>query len=90
MQLMMQLLGGKVIPAQDNLSREYGKTITNFRNQCLLFKGLPAKSVTWMSHGDVVEAIPNSFKVSAYTSRCPYAGVYDEERHFYGMQFHPE
>lgn len=90
MQLMMQLLGGKVIPAQDNLSREYGKTITNFRNQCLLFKGLPAKSVTWMSHGDVVEAIPNSFKVSAYTSRCPYVGVYDEVRHFYGMQFHPE
>jgi len=44
----------------------------------------------WMSHGDKVSALPPGFKVMASTPSCPIAGMADEERRFYGVQFHPE
>ena len=90
MQLMVHMLGGEVVPAQENLSREYGKTLTTFHNHCLLFNTLPSKGITWMSHGDFVKKIPDSFKICAETSNCKTAGIFDEKRHFYGLQFHPE
>ena len=90
MQLMVHLLGGEVIPAQNDLSREYGKALTSFHNHCLLFNTLPSKGVTWMSHGDFVKTIPSSFKVCAKTEHCSTAAIFDEEHNFYGLQFHPE
>lgn len=89
-QLMVHLLDGKVVPALDISSREYGRTSTRFYNHCLLFNTLPAESITWMSHQDVVEAIPEGFEVCAQTKYCPFAGIFDEKRQFYGLQFHPE
>ena len=51
-QLMAYTLGGEVTEAQDDSAREYGKTETWFDTGCKLFKGLPEKGITWMSHGD--------------------------------------
>ena len=44
----------------------------------------------WMSHGDKVTKLPKDFKVIASTANAPYAGIADEKRKFYGLQFHPE
>ncbi|MGA0855868.1 MAG: glutamine-hydrolyzing GMP synthase, partial [Burkholderiaceae bacterium] len=44
----------------------------------------------WMSHGDSVTALPPEFKLMASTPSCPIAGMANEEKHFYGLQFHPE
>lgn len=44
----------------------------------------------WMSHGDKVSTLPPQFKVIASTANSPIAGMADETRHFYGLQFHPE
>ena len=44
----------------------------------------------WMSHGDKVTELPPGFKLMASTPSCPIAGMADEERGFYGVQFHPE
>ena len=90
MQLMVTLLGGKVVPAQDKKGREYGKAIASFDTKCPLFKGLPNKSVAWMSHGDHTDTIPEGFKVCATTKNCQNAAIFNEKRHFYGVQFHPE
>ena len=90
MQLMVSLLGGKVEPAQDKKGREYGKAVASFDEKCLLFKGLPNKSVAWMSHGDHVASIPSGFKVCGTTNNCEYAAIYNKENNFYGVQFHPE
>ena len=89
-QLMAQYLGGSVIPAQDDSAREYGRTETFFDTGCTLFAGLDAGGVTWMSHGDYMERVPDSFKNTAHTAVCPNAAIADEGRGFYGVQFHPE
>ena len=44
----------------------------------------------WMSHGDKVTAIPDGFELMASTESCPIAGMYNAEKNFYGIQFHPE
>ena len=44
----------------------------------------------WMSHGDRVETLPTGFKVIASTANTPIAAIADEQRNFYGIQFHPE
>ena len=89
-QLMAQMLGGRVTAAQEDSAREYGKTPTVFDTDCSLFRGLPARSVTWMSHGDYMAAIPEGFSLAAHSAACPTAAICDEARRFYGVQFHPE
>ena len=89
-QLMVTLLGGKVVPAEEAKGREYGKAIASFDNKCPLFKNIPNKSVAWMSHGDHTKTIPNGFKVCGTTKNCEFAGIYNKEKNFYGVQFHPE
>jgi GMP synthase (glutamine-hydrolysing) len=44
----------------------------------------------WMSHGDKVTKLPDGFKLMASTPSCPIAGIADESRRYYGVQFHPE
>jgi len=89
-QLMAHSLGGRVVPAQSDAAREYGKTETQLDSSCALFAGLPEKSVTWMSHGDYMAEIPPGFRVTAKSPACPNAAICDDRRRFYGVQFHPE
>lgn len=86
-QLMAYLLdGGKVIGG----AREYGGREFTVNADSLLFKGLPEKSQCWMSHGDYVDAVPNGFKVTAYTETCPIVAMENQSQKLYGVQFHPE
>ena len=89
-QLMAHYLGGEVTAAQSDTAREYGKTPTFFDTGCRLFKDLPAESVTWMSHGDYMAKVPESFRLVAHSAACPTVGICDEACGFYGVQFHPE
>ena len=89
-QLLAHELGGKVTAAQDDSAREYGKTETYFNTSCKLFKNIPAESITWMSHGDYMAQVPQGFRLVAHSAACPTVGICDEERGFYGVQFHPE
>ena len=89
-QLMAHNLGGRVTEAQDDSAREYGKTETYFDTSCKLFKGLPAQGITWMSHGDYMEKVPEGFSLVAHSDACPNVAICDERRGFYGVQYHPE
>ena len=89
-QLLAARLGGQVVPAQESTAREYGKTETVFSGDSPMFRGLPEKSVTWMSHGDFISRLPAGFRAAAHSAGCPTAAICDEQRRFYGVQFHPE
>ena len=89
-QLIAQSLGGQVTPAQDSSAREYGKTVTCYDTSCKLFKGLPGQGISWMSHGDYMARVPDRFALTARSDACPNVAIADEERGFYGVQFHPE
>ena len=89
-QLMAHSLGGRVTAAQDDSAREYGKTETWFDPSCRLFQGIPERSVTWMSHGDYMEKVPEGFALVARSDACPNVAIADERRGFYGVQYHPE
>ena len=89
-QLLAQMLGGRVEAAELEASGEFGRTLTRFDPSCTLFYGLPEESVTWMSHGDHIAVLPSGFRVCARSDGCPTAGICDESRRFYGVQFHPE
>ena len=89
-QLIAYTFGGKVESVSAFGNREYGKTQTAFDDKCALFSGLPAKSITWMSHGDEITELPEGFRISAYSKHCPVAAIFNERRKIYGVQFHPE
>ena len=95
MQTMAQQLGGKV---EGSHSREFGYAEVRAHGHTALLNGLQDFSSpeghgmlkVWMSHGDKVTHLPEGFKVMASTPSCPIAGMADEARRFYGVQFHPE
>lgn len=89
-QLMAYSLGGVVNSAVDSSSSEYGKTITTYNTDDVLFTGLPENGVSWMSHRDYISKAPDGFSISATTSSCPVAAMSYPERKLYGVQFHPE
>lgn len=89
-QFIAHTLGGLVTPAQDDSAREYGKTETFYDTSCKLFKGMPESGISWMSHGDYMAKVPEGFKLMAHSNNCPNVAIADEERGFYGVQFHPE
>ena len=89
-QLIAHNLGGRVTAAADDTAREYGKTETYFDTSCKLFHGLPEQGVTWMSHGDYMEKVPEGFALVAHSDACPKVAICDEARGFYGVQYHPE
>lgn len=89
-QLMAYSLGGVVNSAVDSSSSEYGKTITTYNTNDVLFTGLPETGVSWMSHRDYISKAPDGFSISATTSSCPVAAMSCPERKLYGVQFHPE
>lgn len=87
MQLMAQQLGGTVEAAK---VREFGRAMLTVVHHGLLFKGLDPSIDSWMSHGDSVVGLPSGFQNIACTMATPTAAIADEERGFYGVQFHPE
>ena len=89
-QLMAHLLGGRVTAAQGDTAREYGKTETFYDTGCKLFRGIPESGISWMSHGDFMAKVPEGFALTARSGACPNVAIADEERGFYGVQFHPE
>ncbi|WP_074011961.1 glutamine-hydrolyzing GMP synthase [Candidatus Sodalis sp. SoCistrobi] len=95
MQTMAMQLGGKV---QGSTQREFGYAQVKVLTDSLLVRdiqddigtgGAPLLDV-WMSHGDKVTAIPADFVTVASTETCPFAIMANEEKRFYGVQFHPE
>jgi GMP synthase (glutamine-hydrolysing) len=90
-QTMAQQLGGNVVPSAG--SSEFGRAFIEVTEACALFDGLWAKGErhqVWMSHGDSVDAIPPGFRCVARSEGAPFAVTADDERRFYGVQFHPE
>ncbi len=86
-QIMCQVLGGSVVRGD---VQEFGIANLQFVKAHELQANIPEVSRMWMSHGDKVEKIPEGFEVIATTTDCDTAFVGDEQRHFYGIQFHPE
>ena len=86
-QLLAYLAGGEICRAESGA--EYGKTLL-YSGRDLLFQGIPAESVCWMSHRDFVKTPPCGFVVTAHTDNCPCAAMQNEEKNLYGVQFHPE
>ena len=79
-----------VTAAENENAREYGKTPTFYDNSCLLFDGLDEESISWMSHGDYMRKVPDGFRLVACSGKCPNVAICDENRKYYGVQFHPE
>ena len=89
-QFMAHTLGGQVTEAHEDTAREYGKTETYYDTACKLFKGLPERGISWMSHGDYMAKVPEGFALTAHSDACPNVAIADEKRGFYGVQYHPE
>ena len=95
MQTMAQQLGGRV---EAGSVREFGYAEVRARGHTKLLDGIEDYRTgdghgmlkVWMSHGDKVVELPPGFKLMASTEACPIAGMADEARRFYGVQFHPE
>ncbi len=95
MQTMAEQLGGKV---EGSELREFGYARVDVVGKSRILDGIEdhvdADGVfgldVWMSHGDKVTKIPEGFHVLASTPSCPIAGMVDDTRGYYGVQFHPE
>jgi GMP synthase (glutamine-hydrolysing) len=95
MQTMAAQLGGKV---EGGLVREFGYAEVRARGHSKLLEGIQDRANAdghglldvWMSHGDKVTELPPGFKVIASNDTTPLAGMADESRRFYAVQFHPE
>ena len=87
MQLGCELLGGVVEPAP---AREYGRARLEISVTDGLLGGIPSLTSVWMSHGDQVTGLNESFVPLASTDTCPFAAVRHVDQPFYGVQFHPE
>ncbi len=87
MQLMVQQLGGQVERAARG---EYGKASLLIDDPTDLLTNVDNETTMWMSHGDSVTQLPTGFKTLAHTTNTPCAAIADHQRHFYGVQFHPE
>lgn len=71
-------------------SREYGRAHLVSVSEDPLFEGIAKDSQIWMSHGDTITSIPDSFKVTAETSDVKVAAYKVEGEQTWGVQFHPE
>ena len=95
MQTMAVQLGGKV---EWSDHREFGYAEVRARGHTALLDGIQDFATSeghgmlkvWMSHGDKVTVLPPGFKLMAGTKSCPIAGMANEEKRYYAVQFHPE
>src|SRR5579871_6852629 len=88
MQLACHTLGGTVGGGAH--TREYGRATLNVTDPEPLFRGYPAETTVWMSHGDQVQTVAGDFVPLAATDTCPVAAVRHRTRPVFGLQFHPE
>ena len=86
-QLIAQMVGGKVKPAEQ---REYGIAYVTIDKPAGVLKSLNKKEKVWMSHGDTVFTMPAEFEVLAHTENCPVAAFRHKQKPIYGLQWHPE
>ncbi|HET6604200.1 MAG TPA: glutamine-hydrolyzing GMP synthase [Xanthomonadaceae bacterium] len=93
MQAMAAQLGGGTEPSSH---REFGYAEVEVSSACRLLDdlkdhpGAPPRLDVWMSHGDRVTAVPEGFRITARTATVPIVAMADEDRGWYGLQFHPE
>jgi GMP synthase (glutamine-hydrolysing) len=87
MQLMVQQLGGQVERAKRG---EYGKASLYIDDPTNLLTNVEDGSTMWMSHGDSCTTLPEGFTILAHTNNTPCAAIAHQEKHFFGVQFHPE
>jgi len=94
MQTMAHQFGGVVTESNE---QEFGYAQVNVEGEGSLLHGLSDGSTeshdfldVWMSHGDKVTQLPDGFELMASTPSCPIAAMANEEKQFYGVQFHPE
>jgi GMP synthase (glutamine-hydrolysing) len=95
MQTMAMQMGGLV---ESSDIREFGYAQIKVEGQSALLKDIKdhldssgaALLDVWMSHGDKVTRMPEGFELMASTPSCPIAGMYNDAKKFYGVQFHPE
>jgi GMP synthase (glutamine-hydrolysing) len=89
-QTMCAQLGGDVDVSEH---REYGRAFVDVTEPCRLFQDAwepGGREQVWMSHGDRVTALPPGFRTVGTSDATPFAIIADDERRFYGVQFHPE
>jgi len=89
-QTMVAQLGGDV---QESNHREFGRAFVDITEDCDLFHGVwdvGSREQVWMSHGDRIDSIPDGFRPVAVSDGSPFAAIANDEKHFYGVQFHPE
>src|SRR5690625_310078 len=95
MQAMAAQLGGRV---ETSSHKEFGYAQVRARGHSRLLRDIEDHITpegygmldVWMSHGDRVTELPPGFKLIASTDSAPVAGIGDDERGWYGLQFHPE
>jgi GMP synthase (glutamine-hydrolysing) len=95
MQTMAVQLGGEVSWSD---TREFGYAEVRAHGHTKFLQGIEDFATAeghgmlkvWMSHGDKVTALPPGFKLMASTPSCPIAGMANEEKNYYAVQFHPE
>ena len=87
MQIIAHQLGGGVIPGQ---KREYGHTVIHKNKSSKILAEIDDDLTVWMSHGDRIESKPIGFETIAFSDNSPDAIISDENKKYYGLQFHPE
>jgi len=87
-QLIVDHFGGKIKRTD---RREYGRADLIIDNKEDLFSNINNEIIRcWMSHGDAAEVLPEEFKILAHTPSSPSAAVGNNQKGFFGLQFHPE
>jgi GMP synthase (glutamine-hydrolysing) len=87
-QLIVDHFGGKIKRTD---RREYGRADLIIDNKEDLFSNIDNEMIRcWMSHGDAAEVLPEEFKILAHTPNSPSAAVRNNQKGFFGLQFHPE
>ncbi len=89
-QVMSHQLGGEVQPGD---SGEFGRAFLTVTEPCVLFDGLwtvGERHQVWMSHGDKVTQFAPGFRIVAVSDGAPFAVIANDEKKYYGTQFHPE
>jgi GMP synthase (glutamine-hydrolysing) len=87
MQLMTDILGGRVAPAPQ---REFGLATITIEPGAPLFASIPAELRVWASHGDFVQSAPAGFAITATSANAPVSAMAAPDRGLYALLFHPE
>ena len=87
MQVLSFQEGGKVI---NEGKKEFGYAELNVMSESNIFENIDTTIDVWMSHGDKVDSLPQGYEITASSSNSPIAAFQNQEKKYYGLQFHPE